>query len=47
MSKYGVWMDTTLSNTISKFGEQACASEKDEIGYAIWKYHSKSMIPIA
>jgi len=40
-------MDTILINTISELVEQACASEKNEIGYEIWKYHIKPMIPIA
>ncbi len=40
-------MDTTLINAISELVEQACASEENEIGYEIWKYHIKPMIPIA
>jgi len=40
-------MDTTLINAISALVERACASEQNKIGYEIWKYHIKPMVPIA
>lgn len=40
-------MDITLITTISELVEHACASERNKIGYEIWRYHIKPMIPIA
>jgi len=40
-------MDGALITAISALVEHACASEENRIGYEIWKYHIKPMIPIA
>ena len=40
-------MDTILVKTISALVEQACASKLNKIGYEIWKYHIKPMVPLA
>jgi uncharacterized protein len=40
-------MNVTLIKTISEMVEQACASERNKIGYELWKSHIKPMIPIA
>lgn len=40
-------MNTALVNAITELVEHACASEKNKIGYEIWKYHIKPMVPIA
>ena len=40
-------MDTTLIDAISALVERACASEKNKIGYEIWKYHIKPMVAVA
>ncbi len=40
-------MDGALITAISALVEHACASEENRIGYKIWKYHIKPMIPIA
>ncbi|ADY13858.1 metal-dependent phosphohydrolase HD sub domain protein [Sphaerochaeta globosa str. Buddy] len=43
----GIRMDTALITAISKLVEHACASEQNKIGYEIWKYHIKPMVPLA
>jgi len=40
-------MNTALVNVVTELVEHACASEKNKIGYEIWKYHIKPMVPIA
>jgi len=47
VKRKGIRMDTALIDTIAEFVEHACASEQNKIGYGIWKYHVKPMVPIA